>query len=75
MSLPNEQIRAIYYTNKLLSRLCNPHETPGIPSKYRKEILETIHHLPGPLGIYDLCENISFSYFCYELNKLELGEK
>lgn len=47
MTVPYERWYAVVNTEKFLLRLCNPKETPKIPSSIRSEARSLLRHYPS----------------------------
>lgn len=46
MTIPRERMQAVRQTREFLFRLCNPKETPRVPSAIRDQARRCIKHYP-----------------------------
>ena len=53
MTLPDERYRAIRQAEQLLKDLCDPKQTPRVPSTVRARAMGALRHYPGT---YDLAQ-------------------
>jgi hypothetical protein len=46
MTMPNERLRALKQTARLLEELCDPGKTPRVPSAVRDRARQALKHYP-----------------------------
>jgi len=54
MTLPDERYRSIRITEQLLRDLCDPKQTPRIPSQLRLRAAQCLRHYPGEYDLQQL---------------------
>ena len=54
MTLPDERYRSIRITEQLLRDLCDPKQTPRIPSQLRQRAAQCLRHYPGEYDLQQL---------------------
>lgn len=70
MTLPDERYRAIQQAKRLLQELCDPRQTPRVPSVIRQRASGALRHFPAD---YEL-EKIADSCPDY-LDKISFAER
>lgn len=60
MTLPHERTRSLLFTEEFLLSLCNPKETPRVPSSVRKHALRCLRHYPTSFDVIRCGKNDVF---------------
>ena len=57
MTLPNERIRSLKQSKKLLEELCDPGKTPRVPSLIRDRARAALRHFPADFELDDIAQS------------------
>lgn len=58
MTIPYERYRSVISTEEFLYKLCNPKETPRVPSKVRRMAHFCLRHYPTKFDMDRACSKV-----------------